>query len=126
MLKIRSRPERISCSPSETLWLIAPTGCSRACGVKLASRSAAVTKRAQTSKMSGSVRSVQNGALLRKHDHVEWQFERATLRLHDPRRFGAVLWHPVEDGPVEQHALLRGLGKGEADIARLRAGKVVA
>ncbi len=60
--------------------------------------------------MSGSVRSVPNGALLRKHDHVEWRFEHATLRLHDPRRFGAVLWHPVEDGPVEQHPLLRGLG----------------
>ena len=60
--------------------------------------------------MSGSVRSVQNGSLLRKHDHVEWQFEHATLRLHDPRRFGAVLWHPAENGPVEQHPLLRGLG----------------
>ena len=60
--------------------------------------------------MSGSVRSVTTGALLRKHDHVEWQFEHATLRLHDPRRFGAVLWHSRENGPVEEHPLLRGLG----------------
>ena len=41
--------------------------------------------------MSGSLRSVQIGEILRKHDHVEWHFEHLTLRLHDPRRFGAVL-----------------------------------
>jgi formamidopyrimidine-DNA glycosylase len=50
------------------------------------------------------------GELLRKHDHVEWVFDHATLRLHDPRRFGAVLWHPKSDGPVEQHPLLSKLG----------------
>ena len=32
------------------------------------------------------------------------------LRLHDPRRFGAVLWHPAARGPVQQHALLAHLG----------------
>jgi hypothetical protein len=32
------------------------------------------------------------------------------LRLHDPRRFGAVLWHDNDDGELEQHVLLRGLG----------------
>jgi formamidopyrimidine-DNA glycosylase len=32
------------------------------------------------------------------------------LRLHDPRRFGAVLWHGADDGELEQHILLRGLG----------------
>ena len=52
--------------------------------------------------MSGSLRSVMHGELLRKHDHVEWEFEHATLRLHDPRRFGAVLWHDAADGPVDQ------------------------
>ncbi|MDN4017589.1 bifunctional DNA-formamidopyrimidine glycosylase/DNA-(apurinic or apyrimidinic site) lyase [Zwartia panacis] len=60
--------------------------------------------------MSGSLRSVQNGELLRKHDHVEWQFDEVTLRLHDPRRFGSVLWHPKTDGPVEDHPLLSKLG----------------
>ncbi|MFZ4710768.1 MAG: DNA-formamidopyrimidine glycosylase family protein, partial [Zwartia sp.] len=55
--------------------------------------------------MSGSLRSVMQGELLRKHDHVEWVFDHATLRLHDPRRFGAVLWHPKSDGPVEHHPL---------------------
>ncbi|MFY9138609.1 bifunctional DNA-formamidopyrimidine glycosylase/DNA-(apurinic or apyrimidinic site) lyase [Zwartia sp.] len=60
--------------------------------------------------MSGSLRSVLNGELLRKHDHVEWQFDHVTLRLHDPRRFGSVLWHPSALGPVENHPLLSKLG----------------
>lgn len=60
--------------------------------------------------MSGSLRSVLNGELLRKHDHVEWQFDHVTLRLHDPRRFGSVLWHPSASGPVENHPLLSKLG----------------
>lgn len=60
--------------------------------------------------MSGSLRSVMQGELLRKHDHVEWLFENVTLRLHDPRRFGSVLWHPHTDGCAEQHPLLHKLG----------------
>ena len=60
--------------------------------------------------MSGSLRVVPQQAFLRKHDHVEWLFDHATLRLHDPRRFGAVLWHHDEDGPVENHPLLARLG----------------
>jgi formamidopyrimidine-DNA glycosylase len=60
--------------------------------------------------MSGSLRVVPQKEFLRKHDHVEWIFDHATLRLHDPRRFGAVLWHPNEDGPVENHPLLAKLG----------------
>jgi formamidopyrimidine-DNA glycosylase len=32
------------------------------------------------------------------------------LRLTDPRRFGAVLWHDNRDGPIENHPLLQGLG----------------
>src|SRR5438093_237534 len=31
-------------------------------------------------------------------------------RLHDPRRFGAVLWHSIDAGELEQHVLLRELG----------------
>jgi formamidopyrimidine-DNA glycosylase len=60
--------------------------------------------------MSGSLRAVPPGEFLRKHDHVEWIFDDVTLRLHDPRRFGAVIWHPDEDGPVESHPLLAHLG----------------
>ena len=60
--------------------------------------------------MSGSLRRVPADEARRKHDHVEWLFPTARLLLHDPRRFGAVLWHAAEDGPVESHPLLRHLG----------------
>ncbi|MVW70207.1 bifunctional DNA-formamidopyrimidine glycosylase/DNA-(apurinic or apyrimidinic site) lyase [Bordetella sp. 15P40C-2] len=60
--------------------------------------------------MSGSLRSVPVDEAPRKHDHVDWVFEHATLRLHDPRRFGAVLWHPASDGPIIAHPLLAKLG----------------
>ena len=67
--------------------------------------------------MSGSIRSVLPGELLRRHDHVEWVFDHATLRLHDPRRFGAVLWHDRKDGNVDSHPLLAGLGVEPFDPA---------
>ncbi len=60
--------------------------------------------------MSGSLRRVPLDEAPRKHDHVDWVFDHAILRLHDPRRFGAVLWHPAQAGPVETHPLLIGLG----------------
>lgn len=61
--------------------------------------------------MSGSIRRVPMDEERRKHDHVEWIFENARFLLHDPRRFGAVLWHPKEDGPAHlNHPLLTKLG----------------
>jgi formamidopyrimidine-DNA glycosylase len=45
-----------------------------------------------------------------KHDHVDLIFDDFILRFRDPRRFGAVLWHPREDGDVLDHPLLAGLG----------------
>lgn len=43
-----------------------------------------------------------------KHDHFDLiLMDRTILRLRDPRRFGAVLWHP---GNVFQHPLLTNLG----------------
>lgn len=60
--------------------------------------------------MSGSLRSVPADEAPRKHDHVDWIFANTTLRLHDPRRFGAVLWHPDSDGPIAAHPLLARLG----------------
>ncbi len=60
--------------------------------------------------MSGSLRRVPLDEPLRKHDHVEWCFDDARFLLHDPRRFGAVLWHPDTDGPLAQHPLLANLG----------------
>lgn len=60
--------------------------------------------------MSGSLRNVPMDESLRKHDHVEWIFDDARFLLHDPRRFGCVLWHAKEDGPIEEHRLLAKLG----------------
>lgn len=60
--------------------------------------------------MSGSLRRAPMDEPLRKHDHVEWIFDDARFILHDPRRFGAVLWHPADDGPIAQHPLLAKLG----------------
>ncbi|MGI4812510.1 MAG: bifunctional DNA-formamidopyrimidine glycosylase/DNA-(apurinic or apyrimidinic site) lyase [Janthinobacterium lividum] len=45
-----------------------------------------------------------------KHDHVDWIFDECVLRLRDPRRFGAVLWHPREAGDILAHPLLASLG----------------
>ncbi|UHL64145.1 bifunctional DNA-formamidopyrimidine glycosylase/DNA-(apurinic or apyrimidinic site) lyase [Paralcaligenes sp. KSB-10] len=60
--------------------------------------------------MSGSLRRVTLDEPRRKHDHAEWLFESARFLLHDPRRFGAVLWHGAEDGPLAGHPLLAKLG----------------
>lgn len=58
--------------------------------------------------MSGSLRVLDAGTPLEKHDHVEICFtNRQTLRLRDPRRFGAVLW--TTDDP-NRHALIASLG----------------
>jgi formamidopyrimidine-DNA glycosylase len=46
--------------------------------------------------MSGSLSLIENGTeaaeLLGAHDHFDLQTTRGHLRLHDPRRFGAVVW----------------------------------
>ena len=64
--------------------------------------------------MSGHLRVLPPGVEPRKHDHFDLVVTgpdgRQVLRLHDPRRFGAVLWHANDDGELGQHVLLRGLG----------------
>ena len=64
--------------------------------------------------MSGHLRVLPPGIELKKHDHFDLVVsdgaQQHVLRLHDPRRFGAVLWHAHDDGELEQHILLRGLG----------------
>jgi len=58
--------------------------------------------------MSGSLRVVEPEQTRRKHDHVEWIMQNnIVLRLHDPRRFGCVMWH---DAHTEPHPLLSKLG----------------
>lgn len=60
--------------------------------------------------MSGSLRRVALDEPRRKHDHAEWLFDDARFLLHDPRRFGAILWHEHASGPLEEHPLIRTLG----------------
>jgi formamidopyrimidine-DNA glycosylase len=64
--------------------------------------------------MSGHLRVLTPDIEPRTHDHfdlvVAGPAGQQVLRMHDPRRFGAVLWHDNEDGDVEEHLLLRGLG----------------
>jgi formamidopyrimidine-DNA glycosylase len=58
--------------------------------------------------MSGSLRILPVGTAAEKHDHFDLLLESGMLmRLRDPRRFGAVLWH---EGDVARHPLLAGLG----------------
>ena len=57
--------------------------------------------------MSGSIRIVNSSEPLKKHDHFELKFENTTsLRFHDPRRFGSVLWQK----PNETLNILNNLG----------------
>jgi len=46
----------------------------------------------------------------RRHDHIDVVLARHVLRLTDPRRFGALLWHGEADGPLAAHPLLAHLG----------------
>lgn len=46
----------------------------------------------------------------RAHDHLDLVFRGALARLTDPRRFGAVLWHPAAAGDVQAHPALAYLG----------------
>lgn len=56
--------------------------------------------------MSGSLRIVASGTPAGIHDHFDLVLGDLSLRLRDPRRFGAVLWSKAP----EKHALLAHLG----------------
>src|SRR5690606_20338911 len=60
--------------------------------------------------MSGNFRILEAPQAPARHDHVDIDFGERLLRYHDPRRFGAMLWHTPADGPVSAHPLLAGLG----------------
>ncbi|MEA3117018.1 MAG: formamidopyrimidine-DNA glycosylase [Paraburkholderia sp.] len=62
--------------------------------------------------MTGTLRVLPHAVLPApaKHDHIDWIFDEFVLRYRDPRRFGAVLWHPRAAGDVSAHPLLAGLG----------------
>lgn len=59
--------------------------------------------------MSGSLRIVECGTAVKKHDHIDFEFANGkVLRLHDPRRFGCCLYHSHDE--PEEHKLLAKLG----------------
>lgn len=60
--------------------------------------------------MSGHLRILPLATPPQKHDHFDLVVGERLLRMTDPRRFGAVLWHAAEDGAIDEHMLLRGLG----------------
>jgi formamidopyrimidine-DNA glycosylase len=60
--------------------------------------------------MTGTLRILPGSDVLKTHDRVTVEFGKLSLRLHDPRKFGAVLWHPKNKGPIEKNALLQKLG----------------
>ncbi|MEO8303109.1 MAG: bifunctional DNA-formamidopyrimidine glycosylase/DNA-(apurinic or apyrimidinic site) lyase [Betaproteobacteria bacterium] len=65
--------------------------------------------------MTGSLRAYTDPPPLRPHDHVDIVLESGvTLRYHDPRRFGAMLWLPA---PADAHPLLAKLGPEPFDPA---------
>ena len=70
--------------------------------------------------MSGSLNFAPSQPEPGAHDHMDLVTDRGVLRLHDPRRFGAVVWAPSEDSPQAQKLLGR-LGveplNGQFDVA---------
>ena len=67
--------------------------------------------------MSGSLRFALDLPERGKHDHFEMQTDKGVLRLHDPRRFGAVIATQGEDDPVARK-LLHGLGMEPLDASQ--------
>jgi len=60
--------------------------------------------------MTGVLRILPTIELPKPHDRVIFYFGPMSLRLHDPRKFGAVIWHPNNKGPVALNPLLSKLG----------------
>lgn len=70
--------------------------------------------------MSGSLRVLPVGTPPEKHDHFDLILDNGRLmRLRDPRRFGAVLWHT---GDPHTHPLLASLGPEPLDDGYTTSG----
>lgn len=66
--------------------------------------------------MSGSLNFAPSQPSPGPHDHMDLVTDKGTLRLHDPRRFGAVVWAPHEQAPQAQKLL------GHLGVEPLEAG----
>lgn len=60
--------------------------------------------------MTGVLRIQKKTELAKKHDRVEFVFGQQVLRLHDPRKFGSIHWHPLCETPVDEIPMLKRLG----------------
>ncbi|MDP3785735.1 MAG: bifunctional DNA-formamidopyrimidine glycosylase/DNA-(apurinic or apyrimidinic site) lyase, partial [Undibacterium sp.] len=60
--------------------------------------------------MSGNLRILPIGTPAQKHDHADIVLGETLMRLTDPRRFGALLWHDNQAGTAQEHPLLQKLG----------------
>jgi len=60
--------------------------------------------------MSGTLRLIDTDEPASVHDHIDLHLGQKSIRLRDPRRFGALLWHAIEQGPIEGYRLLATLG----------------
>lgn len=60
--------------------------------------------------MSGNWAFVAGDLPVQRHDHIDLLFDHGVLRFNDPRRFGAMVWHPLRDGAVTGNPLLARLG----------------
>jgi formamidopyrimidine-DNA glycosylase len=70
--------------------------------------------------MSGSLRLLEVAGAPGPHDHADLVTDRGVLRLHDPRRFGAVVFAPGQDSAVAQRLL------GRLGLEPLEAGFTLA
>lgn len=66
--------------------------------------------------MSGSLSLLTQPDAPGPHDHVDLLTDQGLLRLHDPRRFGAVVWSPSLDRDPARK-LLAGLGAEPFDLS---------
>ncbi len=57
--------------------------------------------------MSGSLNFAPTQPAIGPHDHMDLVTDRGVLRLHDPRRFGAVVWAPSQASSQAQKLLGR-------------------
>ncbi len=73
--------------------------------------------------MSGSLRFMNSLPPAGKHDHFDLVTTQGVLRLHDPRRFGAVVYASSESDPVAikllGHLGMEPLGQSESSFALL-------
>jgi len=61
--------------------------------------------------MTGTLRIHNPDVAVGAHDHVDIVFDNTVvLRYHDPRRFGALLWHSDDAGSIGAHPQLAKLG----------------